>query len=245
MDGLDEEHDALVEKVMGRDNPMHVRDLYTRLLSTEQRIESHHSTSFVAGPHSTHAARLGGRSSRFTTPAQHGPSASGYTPAPRSTRLLQQSSGDGGGGRGAGPRPVCQMYGDVGYVATCYFKRFQKDFFGMGNDGRFTARQLAMPNHVSYGHTQSLLIVASWYMDTGATDHLTSKLGKMQVKETVRGRSEFTRPTAQVCVLIMLVKLFYPLLPLAIFISTTFFMFPKLQTIFVSSSSYSRQSCPC
>ena len=35
LDGLDEKYDALVEMVLGRDDPMPVRDLYARLLSTD------------------------------------------------------------------------------------------------------------------------------------------------------------------------------------------------------------------
>jgi hypothetical protein len=40
LNGLDKEYDRLVEAVEGREHPISVRDLYSRLLSTEQRVES-------------------------------------------------------------------------------------------------------------------------------------------------------------------------------------------------------------
>jgi hypothetical protein len=38
LNGLDQEYDGLVEAVEGRETPISARDLYSRLLSTEQRI---------------------------------------------------------------------------------------------------------------------------------------------------------------------------------------------------------------
>lgn len=38
--GLNHDYDNLVETVRGRDTPMPPRDLYARLLSTEQRVDT-------------------------------------------------------------------------------------------------------------------------------------------------------------------------------------------------------------
>jgi hypothetical protein len=40
INGLDDEYDSLFEAVNNRDEPMRPRDLYARLLSTEQRLEA-------------------------------------------------------------------------------------------------------------------------------------------------------------------------------------------------------------
>uniref|UniRef100_A0ACD5VB93 Uncharacterized protein n=1 Tax=Avena sativa TaxID=4498 RepID=A0ACD5VB93_AVESA len=45
--------------------------------------------------------------------------------------------------RGSNNLAVCQLCGKVGHVASCCFKRFQHHFFGLGNDGRYTHRQIA------------------------------------------------------------------------------------------------------
>src|SRR6266542_466753 len=47
-----------------------------------------------------------------------------------------------------------------------------------------------MANHVSHGHTQSHSVDASWYLDTGATDHLTSDLAQLQVQEPYQGQEQ-------------------------------------------------------
>jgi hypothetical protein len=61
-------------------------------------------------------------------------------------------------------------------MASRCHKRFQRDFLGIGNDGRNNERQAAM---ATQGYTQSYPVDHAWYMDTGATDHLTSELGKL------------------------------------------------------------------
>jgi hypothetical protein len=47
----------------------------------------------------------------------------------------QQGQGRPSGSVG-GTRPICQICSKVGHVASCCFKRFQKDYLGAGNDGR-------------------------------------------------------------------------------------------------------------
>ena len=70
LDGLDEEYDALIEMVLGHDDPMSVRDLYARLLSTEQGIESRRAAEFNSTSHSANAAAPpGARAPRSGAPA--------------------------------------------------------------------------------------------------------------------------------------------------------------------------------
>jgi histone deacetylase 1/2 len=63
----------------------------------------------------------------------------------------------------------------------------------MYNDGRFLDRQLAMANQVSgpamepQGHTPTYSD-PTWYMDTGATDHMTNQLEKLHMKEVYQGK---------------------------------------------------------
>jgi histone deacetylase 1/2 len=194
--GLDEEYDSLAEVVRDRETPMPAHDLYARLMSTEQRKEGRRST-VVGGVHSTNAAKTGGyRPPRSTAPTpppltyrpSSGPGAGARPPGP---------GGAGGGappyGRGNGPRPHCQLCDEVGHLAARCFKRFQKSFLGVGNDGRFLERQLAQAN-VAYqapqGQTSTLPVDPTWYADTGATDHLTGQLEKLHMKEPYQGSEQ-------------------------------------------------------
>jgi hypothetical protein len=85
---------------------------------------------------------------------------------------------------------VCQLCDEPGHLASRCFKRFQRDFLGVGNDGRFTARQLAMANAVSHSQPSSSSVDPRWYVDIGATDHLTNDFEKMQVKEPYTGQEQ-------------------------------------------------------
>jgi histone deacetylase 1/2 len=82
-----------------------------------------------------------------------------------------------------------------GHGASCYFKRFQKNFLGVGNDGRNMDRQLAALNdgstiaayHVGVS-TSSYPVDPYWYVDTAATDHFSNNLNKLTIKEQYHGK---------------------------------------------------------
>ena len=200
LNGLDEEYDSLVEAVKMRENPMPAHDLYTHMLSTEQRMEGCRSSGQHI--HSANLAKMGGGKNFRSTPSG-APSSSahsappsqgqGYAPRPNS------ASAAGGGsaapsGRGAGRGSIiCQLCDASGHMAARCFKRFNKSFLGVGNDGRFLDRQLALANHVytdPQGQTSSLPVDPHWYMDTGATEHLTGQLEKLNTQEPYHGKDQ-------------------------------------------------------
>ncbi|KAK1610097.1 hypothetical protein QYE76_033770 [Lolium multiflorum] len=199
--GLDEDYDSLVENVLGRDFPMPAHDLYSRILSTEQRLASRRSTGTI---HSANAIKLGNKAPRPYVPTgPHRPSGSSFA-APRPSYQPRSVSSDGSAGASdygrsdftrpgssSGARHICQLCEQAGHVASRCFKRFNKKFLGAGNDGRFLERQLAMANHVfqePQGQTPSYPVDSSWYMDTGATDHLTGELSKLHMTEPYNGK---------------------------------------------------------
>ncbi|KAK1642790.1 hypothetical protein QYE76_060595 [Lolium multiflorum] len=104
--------------------------------------------------------------------------------------------GDGGdrgargnaGGGGGGTRPVCQICDKTGHKASSCFKRFKQDFLGVDNDVRYMERQVAAAT--THGQTSSYNVDSGWYMDTGATDHLTNHLDKLTVKENYNGTDQ-------------------------------------------------------
>uniref|UniRef100_A0A453E8A2 Uncharacterized protein n=1 Tax=Aegilops tauschii subsp. strangulata TaxID=200361 RepID=A0A453E8A2_AEGTS len=85
---------------------------------------------------------------------------------------------------------VCELCGFEGHWASKCHKRFQRSFLGLSNDGKDThnfARQVAMADRPAppkqQGHTQSYSIDPHWYMDSRATEHLTSEMGKLHTRE--------------------------------------------------------------
>ncbi|XP_071681644.1 uncharacterized protein [Lolium perenne] len=61
LNGLDEDYDNLAENINGRETPISTRELHARLLSTEQRVESHRAAALQSGASANAAYRGGGR----------------------------------------------------------------------------------------------------------------------------------------------------------------------------------------
>jgi hypothetical protein len=111
-----------------------------------------------------------------------------------------------GGGR-AGDTRVCQLCGRPGHLASKCHRRFQRSFLGIGNNGQGNERQAQLADfgpppaapaafaatkgkeHVQ-GSTPSYPIDPAWYMDTGATDHLTSELQKLTTHQPYYGHDK-------------------------------------------------------
>lgn len=47
-----------------------------------------------------------------------------------------------------------------------------------------------MANHIQQGHTSAYSIDPQWYLDTGATDHITNDVKQMTSKEEYRGHEQ-------------------------------------------------------
>jgi len=216
--GLDADYDAFVDRVSASATPMPVRDVYAQLLNTEQRVETRKAELRGEGLHAANLGFRGGNGGARQYPRDR----SGYfnNPAAPSPAALPMPNFSHGGGSFSQdqhdrPRPVCQLCGKVGHIASRCYKRFKKEFLGIGNDGRDprnSGRQAAAATHggqgnhgghgghgggngghggaTSGGHTPSYTVDPGWYADSGATDHLTSELDKLSVKERYGGNDK-------------------------------------------------------
>lgn len=66
-------------------------------------------------------------------------------------------------------RPTFQLCGKEGHTILRYYKRFDVSFCGLP-ENRFASAATT-----SYG------VDTNWYVDTGATDHITSELEKLTI----------------------------------------------------------------
>jgi hypothetical protein len=71
-------------------------------------------------------------------------------------------------------------------LASRCHRRFKRDFLGIGNNGKGNEKQAALASQDS-GYTPSYSVDPAWYMDTGATDHLTSQLDKLASHQPYSG----------------------------------------------------------
>jgi histone deacetylase 1/2 len=198
--GLDSDYDALADRVSSRplDDPMPIRNVFSQLLNAEQRIESR-KADIGSDMHMAHytSRPTGGSQAQYRPDSRQGiPAQNQFSTAPQQRRDQAQGrpSGSTGGSRtcptcgAGGGRPTCQICSKVGHVASCCFKRFQKNFLGTGNDGRNMDRQIAVFSATHSGSTSSYPVDPSWYADTAAMDHLTNNLDKLTMREQYRGK---------------------------------------------------------
>ncbi|KAK1613214.1 hypothetical protein QYE76_036887 [Lolium multiflorum] len=184
--GLDEEYDALYQVVANRTTPILIRDLFSQLQATEQRklaqrrsgSSSHYPAAHVATPSTPVAAYGAGRGG----PRPPAPSFSSAKTTPASTPPKPNS--------GRAP-VVCQLCGIPRHVASTCYKRFNRDFLGLGNDGSNTEKQLAMAMSASHGSLGAPQTVdPTWYADSGATHHITHELDKLTSREPYHGTDQ-------------------------------------------------------
>jgi histone deacetylase 1/2 len=93
------------------------------------------------------------------------------------------------------PRVVCQLCGVAFHTASKCFKRFNRNFLGLGNDGANTDRQVAMAmtaqgGGYGGGHGGQQSVDPAWYADSGATHHVTHELDRLTTKEPYYGTDQ-------------------------------------------------------
>lgn len=152
----------MVSSVAARVEPMTVSDLYAQLLSFEQRMELLQGASQSFANSMSRGGRGGGRDGR--------------------------GRGNGGGGRGRGSfgrgndgknnttKPTCQLCGKIGHTVIKCWKRFDTSFTG--------EEKVAGAAMSTYG------VDTNWYLDTGATDHITGELETLLVKDKYSGNDQ-------------------------------------------------------
>lgn len=215
--GLDGEYEGFISTVSVRDTVMPVRDVYAHLLNTEHRLEMRHGELHGDTPnHAVNAAFLGAKTG--SKPASYrgndgrgqwkpksapsgGAGGSGShtgagVSAPHGGARGHGNStggfpagGNSGGSGGGKPRPICQLCGIVGHIASRCHKRFRREFAGLASDPRSEALNVSNPSSHA-GSSPSYSIDPAWYVDSGATDHLTNELDKLNVKQPYNGKEQ-------------------------------------------------------
>jgi hypothetical protein len=115
LNGLDEDYDNLVENVNGRDTPLQPRELYSRLLSREQRVKARHASPSFSSANA--AAR--GKPQKLSPASGKPASAPQQAPWPIVPSIM-------GGGRSraccpcCGAQQECQLCSLEGHIASRY-----------------------------------------------------------------------------------------------------------------------------
>jgi hypothetical protein len=173
--GLGTDCDSFVTSVTTRVEPLTIEEIYGHLLAHEQRIQHQLSSVDVSLAGANFAAKgkppRGGRGTRFSSSGRgYATSNTGRSSTPLHSLPFR------GRGRGHGfsssPRPVCQVYNKAGHIALDCYQRFNTSF-----------QRDSPPNpHAFMASPQALADQTCWYLNSGASHHITSDLANLNLK---------------------------------------------------------------
>jgi hypothetical protein len=165
MYGLDEDYDSVVNSVLARPIPITVSELAAQIISFEARIDLRSNDGSDSSVNFSKHSRVGfGRG-----PGGRGRGRGGRSPAQcRGDQNMRQCSG--GRGSSNDNRPQCQVCRRYGHTADMCWHRFDEYFVP---DSR----------HIVAIATNSYTVDNDWYTDSGATDHITSELDKLAIRD--------------------------------------------------------------
>jgi len=173
--GLGEEFESIITVVANRVEPITVPELYAQLIAHEQRKE----LNFGGGTQSSvNAATKGNRSGAGSSnnPRRDGGNRGGFG---RGGGGRGRGNNYGGGGTGHGRNfqsgVLCQICGKEGHPAYRCRKRFDNNYNGPPQ------KSVSSATSSSYG------IDTNWYVDSGATDHITGELERLTTRNKYHG----------------------------------------------------------
>ncbi|XP_073363344.1 uncharacterized protein [Aegilops tauschii subsp. strangulata] len=174
--GLGQEYDPLMTALSVFTGQVSLSEFYSYVLSFEARQEQHAANSGNYSPSANNAMRHGNgsRDGSRNSNDNHANRNGGHNGG-NGGRC--GTSGNGGHNGGRNRRPprcqICRMEGH--YAIDCrerYNHAYQSDEHRSGN-------------MVTYGHRDN-----NWYLDTGATDHLTNVLDRLTMHERYGGKDQ-------------------------------------------------------
>ncbi|KAL5805601.1 hypothetical protein ACOSQ4_028334 [Xanthoceras sorbifolium] len=197
LEGLGSEFDAVVVNITSLQSSISVREAQFLLMSYEVRMNQQASSASLA----ISCASANYSQSNFQR---------GGTQHQQNVRG-RRSRGRGRGGGRFGGRSVCQLCGRSGHYSAICFHRFDQNFqgnrppygqqqqgspaqnysggFNGGQHGNFQAHQAQMQQSNVGGYTSAASQNDSnWYIDSGATNHVTPDVGNLTLKSDYRGK---------------------------------------------------------
>jgi len=183
---LDFEYNSFLTSMLGRVGSISLSDLYSQLLSYEMRLEMYqHAGQYQSSANSASRGRGGGGRGRGNRGRGNGRGSG------QNRNNKQKSSG-----------PKCQICKKAGHEAPKCWYRYDED----DEEDRQNHKTASAAN-TGYGHD------TNWYVDSGASNHITSELEKMTVRDKYHGRDQVHTANGSGMRIVILVIQFY--IPLA------------------------------
>lgn len=184
--GLDEDYDSVYSAVVARSEGITPGELYSQLLSHELRWELRHGSSSNMQSSANAAAHgrgaFGGRTAGY--PARGRGRGRGRSRGPYIANYRNNSSSNSDN-TSNNQRPRCQVCMKVGHLAPNCWHRFDADYVPEQRNAA------AATGPSSYGAD------SNWYIDTGATDHITGELDKLTMHARYTGNDQIRAANGQ------------------------------------------------
>ena len=200
--GLGTEYESVIIHLTSRQGAVSLEEAQFMLQTQEMRIEHqiNQATSELHGTPSANYANFrrgqagvgsGGRGQSYNGRGGHG------------------FRGRGGRGRGTS-KPTCQICGRTGHAVNRCYHRFDITFQGNQQSGGQQSRDYNAGlsggqhgNHHAYLHQAEVDVATSsggldgdsnqnWYVDSGATNHVTAKLQNLNIHQDYKGKGKLS-----------------------------------------------------
>jgi hypothetical protein len=162
---LGSDYDPFVTSITTRLDPLSLDEIYGHLLAHEMRIEHHLTPVEPVSPAANFSSRGRGHRGRGRKTNNYRGRASASPGRGRGIYFPSHSS--------QSSRPICQLCGKIGHTAPRCYQRPDPALAGPPS-----APYQPAPAYYSYPH---LPTEDNWYLDTGATNHLTNNLQNLNI----------------------------------------------------------------
>ncbi|XP_073357797.1 uncharacterized protein [Aegilops tauschii subsp. strangulata] len=189
LNALDMEYQPLVSALDARTTPVTLDELFRQMSNFDQRVALFQGAGAGGGFKSSANVVTHGRGggSRYRRPPRNGKgrgAGNGNSSGANNTRGGRPSSTNNRGRRNnssnnrSRPDAIrCQIYGKPGHSAKDCWYRFEED-----EDDSSQDEKVAGVADGSYG------VDTNWYVDSGATNHITGELEKVTMRDKYRGK---------------------------------------------------------
>lgn len=172
--GLDANYHPLVSSIITYTEPMGLSDLYAQIMCYDMRLEdlfgSSNSNQFQSSANNTSRGKGGSNQDRGGGCGRGG----GWGRGGRNTTPRQGGSTN----RPSSEKPTCQICGKVGRTAAKCWYRYDED------------DDYQQPDKVAGAASTSYGIDTNWYMDSGASDHITRDIETITVHNKYKGKDQ-------------------------------------------------------
>ncbi|KAM6585304.1 hypothetical protein CsatB_012306 [Cannabis sativa] len=175
--GVGSEYESVVVNLTSRDH-LSLQEVQYMLQNHEMRLEINASTPVLdlTNPMANLA--------QFKKPGQSGNNSNGRPPQPPNRGRGRGNYSNRGRGSNNNSRVICQLCGRPGHTVIKCYRRFDISYSGPEENSSIESQPqayIASPSTVQDG---------AWYMDSGATNHMTSDPHQMTHKNAYKGKEK-------------------------------------------------------